>query len=100
MRVIGGGANGRVWRQIIADIYRLPVLRPALLAEATSFGAALAGGIGVGIFKDFSLAEELTPIVDELQPNPTVDVLYENLYRVFNHAYEAFVPIYEEMLTI
>jgi xylulokinase len=100
MRVIGGGANGRVWRQIIADIYRLPVLRPALLAEATSFGAALAGGIGVGIFKDFSLAEELTPIIDELQPNPAVDVLYENLYRVFNHAYEAFIPIYEEMLTI
>ena len=100
MRVIGGGANGRVWRQIMADIYRLPILRPALLAEATSFGAALAGGIGVGIFKDFSLAEELTPIVDVLQPNPALGALYENLYRVFNHAYDAFVPVYEEMLTI
>ncbi len=53
MRVIGGGARGRVWRQIMADIYGLPVLRPALLEEATSLGAAIAGGVGVGIFRRF-----------------------------------------------
>ena len=70
MRVIGGGARGRVWRQIMADIYGMPILRPALLEEATSMGAALAGGIGVGIFPDFSVAEQLTPIVDTIQPNP------------------------------
>jgi xylulokinase len=100
MRVIGGGANGTIWRQIMADIYGIPVFRPALLAEATSFGAALAGGIGVGIFKDFSLAEELTPVVDVLQPDPVVGPLYEKMYRVFNLAYDAFEPLYEEMLTL
>ena len=61
MRVIGGGANGRTWRQIMADIYGMPIQRPALLAEATSFGAALAGGIGVGMYKDWSLAETADP---------------------------------------
>src|SRR5512133_2748184 len=29
MRVIGGGASGRTWRQIMADIYGIPVQRPA-----------------------------------------------------------------------
>jgi xylulokinase len=96
MRVIGGGANGRVWRQIMADIYGLPVQRPALLTEATSLGAALAGGIGVGLYPGWELAETLTPIVDETRPNPALAPLYEKLYRFFNQAYEAFVPLYEQ----
>ncbi len=94
IRVIGGGAKGRLWRQIMADIFGLPIQRPALLAEATSFGAALAGGIGVGIYKDWSLAESLTPIIDEIQPDPNLAARYEKLYRIFIRAYEAFVPIY------
>jgi xylulokinase len=96
MRVIGGGASGRAWRQIMADIYGIPVQRPALLAEATSLGAALAGGIGIGLYKDWSLAEELTPIVDEIQPNRALAPQYGRLYEFFNRAYEAFVPLYEE----
>jgi xylulokinase len=100
MRVIGGGASGRTWRQIMADIYGMPVQRPALLAEATSFGAALAGGIGVGLYKDWSLAEQLTPIIDEIKPNPDLAPLYERLYGFFNRAYAAFVPLYEEAASL
>ena len=36
----GGGANSRVWRQIVADICQLPVVRLAQ-DEGASFGAAL-----------------------------------------------------------
>jgi xylulokinase len=97
MRVIGGGARGRIWRQIMADIYNLPVLRPALLEEATSLGAALAGGIGVGLYPGFSLAEQLTPIVDTVLPDPAVRQLYDRLYSVFNRSYEAFAPLYDEL---
>ena len=97
MRVIGGGAQGRVWRQIMADIYGMPIQRPALLAEATSLGAAVAGGIGVGIFKDFNVAEELTPIQDVVYPNSANRPIYEKLYTIFNRAYDAFVPLYEEL---
>lgn len=98
IRLIGGGAQGRVWRQIMADIYEKPVVRPTLLAEATSMGAALAGGIGVGLIPDFSVAEELTPIVDTILPNAEVKLVYERLYTIFNQAYEAFVPLYEAMM--
>jgi xylulokinase len=84
----------------MADIYGVPIQRPALLAEATSFGAALAGGIGVGIYKDWSLAESLTPIVDEIQPDPLVTDIYEKLYRIFNRAYEVFEPLYTEIAAL
>jgi xylulokinase len=97
MRVIGGGARGRTWRQLMADIYGKPILRPALLEEATSMGAAVAGGVAVGIFPDFSVAEALTPIVETTLPDLKVKPVYDRLYRLFNQCYEAFVPLYDAL---
>ncbi len=97
VRLIGGGARGIVWRQIMADIFGLPVQRLALMAEATSLGAALAGGIGVGLYRGFELAEELTPVVETAQPNPALRGRYDRAYALFNRAYESFVPLYEDM---
>lgn len=97
IRVIGGGAKGQVWRTILANIFGIPVLRPAMVAEATSFGAALAGGIGVGLYRDFELAQQMTPIIDIIQPDPSLKPLYDQSYRLFNRAYEAFIPLYEEL---
>jgi xylulokinase len=100
IRVIGGGARGRVWRQIMADIYQKPILRLALLEEATSMGAAIAGGVGVGIFPDFTIAETLTPEVDRMQPNPALRPVYDRLYCIFNQCYDAFVPLYDALAEI
>jgi xylulokinase len=100
MRVIGGGANGAVWRQILADIYGMPVQRLSMLAEATSFGAAVAGGIGVGIFPDLYIAESLTSIVDTTSPNMDLKSRYDQGYAFFNRAYEAFVPLYSELASL
>ncbi len=81
----------------MADIFGLPVQRLALTAEATSLGAALAGGIGVGLYKDFELAEELTPVVEITQPDAALKTLYDRAYALFNRAYEAFEPLYADM---
>ncbi len=97
IRVIGGGAKGRLWRQIMADVYNKPILRPTLLDEATSLGAAIAGGVGVGIFKDFSIAEQLTPIVETIYPDPVNHVKYQALYNLFNELYETLVPMYTKL---
>jgi xylulokinase len=95
MRVIGGGARGRLWRQIMADVYQKPILQPALLEEATSLGAAVAGGIGTGLFESFALAEELVPIVERAEPRRELKPLYDRLYQRFNRCYEALEPLYE-----
>lgn len=49
--IIGGLAKGKVIRQILADIYGLPVCRLNYLDEATSMGAAVAAG-GIRTAKD------------------------------------------------
>ncbi|MGC8878550.1 MAG: xylulokinase [Anaerolineae bacterium] len=95
--VIGGGAKGKLWRQILADVYGRPVLRPRLLEEATSLGAAIAAGVGVGIFRDFSIVNELIEIVDRHTPSPDAQATYERLYPIFLAAYDALVPVFDQL---
>ncbi|NOZ26824.1 MAG: xylulokinase [Chloroflexi bacterium] len=97
IRVIGGGARGRFWRQLMADIYRLPVLRPRLLEEATSLGAAVAGGVGVGLFPDFDVVDRFIEIIDRHEPDPATEAVYERLFPVFQAAYQALCPVYDAL---
>jgi xylulokinase len=93
MRVVGGGARGRLWDQILADVYGVPVHRPAILDEATSMGAALAGGVGVGLYPDFSVIERMNRVVEVFEPNPAAQRVYERIQPIFEVAYLALVPI-------
>ncbi len=97
MIVIGGGAKGQLLRQILADVFGRPVLRPRLLDEATSLGAAVAGGVGVGLFRDFSAVNQFNEIVDRHMPNPNAQAVYERLHPVFLAAYEALVPVFDQL---
>ena len=100
MCVIGGGAQSSLWLQIMADLYGKRVLKPRLLQEATSLGAAIAGGVGVGLFKDFRAAEKMIQIVDTHDPDPEAHERYERLYAVFQSAYRALVPVFEEIASL
>jgi xylulokinase len=97
MRLIGGGARGRFWNRIMADIYNLPVHRLALLEEATSMGAALVGGIGVGLYPDFSMSQQMNEVIDVIEPDPAAQKVYERLYPIFEATYHALTPIYDMM---
>lgn len=95
--LIGGGAKGDLWRQILADVFGRPTLRPRLLDEATSLGAAIAGGVGVGLFHDFSFVKQCTEIVARHTPNPEAQRIYDQLYPIFLQTYENLVPIFDQL---
>ena len=97
MRLIGGGASGRIWNQIMADIYGMPVQRLRILEEATSMGAALVGGVGVGLYDDFSMIDSMNAIAATLEPDPEAAAIYERMYPIFNQLYEALAPVYDEI---
>jgi xylulokinase len=100
MRLIGGGAQSGLWRQILADVYGLPVLRPALLAEATSLGAAIAGGVGVGLFSDFGVARQIVRVQEGERPDLARQERYTELYDLFQRTYTALEPIFDELVTL
>ena len=96
IRVIGGGAKGAFWMQILADIFNRPIERLEFLEEATSLGAAIAGGVGVGLFKDFSAAQELVKVKETYYPNQGTQDIYGKIYEIFTEAYDALIPIYSK----
>ena len=100
MRLIGGGARSALWRQILADVYGLPILRPALLTEATALGAAIAGGVGVGLFTGFDVAHQLVQVEKAEQPNPAHSRRYAALYALFQQTYTALEPIFEQLASL
>ncbi|HJA11517.1 MAG TPA: carbohydrate kinase [Candidatus Mediterraneibacter merdipullorum] len=51
MRLIGGGANSRLWGQMFADVCGIPV-KILDIKEAGCRGAAFNAGIAAGIYKD------------------------------------------------
>lgn len=93
MRLIGGGARLSTWRQILADVLGLPILTPDLLAEATSLGAAIAGGVGVGLYPDFSVARRFAQAHAAECPDPANQDGYAALLPRFQVAYRALESI-------
>ena len=82
--LIGGGAKSAVWRQILADVLELPICLPALTTEATAMGALVAGGVGIGLFSDFSVIDRLISIHEAEQPDPTRHQHYATLLDLFS----------------
>lgn len=97
LRVIGGGAKGRVWRQIMADIYEKKVLKPRILQNATSLGAAIGGGIGIGLFDNYRVAGKLNPVEEILEPDAGNVKGYRCLYDIFKKAYNNLQGIFAEL---
>lgn len=95
--MIGGGAKGSVWLQILADIWQKTLLVPQYLEEATSMGAAICGGVGIGVFQNFKVIHRFNPVKSEIQPRPEYKEIYDKLYNIFNKAYDAMMPIYREL---
>ncbi|MCS6773192.1 MAG: xylulokinase [Thermoflexales bacterium] len=94
LRLIGGGARSPVWRRILADVLGVPLHIPTLLAEATSWGAAVAGGVAVGLYPDWSVARAQTRVVEIVEPSPQQTARYDEIFARFQQAYHATVPLH------
>lgn len=95
--VVGGGAKSPVWCQMMADIYNAKVKVPFILEEATSMGAAVTGGVGVGIFSGFEIIDEILEINETMYPDQQAVNAYESVKKTFDLCYEALMPVYEHM---
>ena len=95
--VVGGGAKGAVWRQIMADIYNTRITVPAVLEEAGSMGAAVIGGVGTGIYKDFDAIERFLEIQAVHEPDPKAVKAYAPMRQLFDDCYFALEPVFSKM---
>ncbi|MCB0125245.1 MAG: hypothetical protein KDE58_23490, partial [Caldilineaceae bacterium] len=99
MRLIGGGSNSHLWPQMLADCFKLPVHQLALTGEATSWGAAVAAGVTVGLY-DWSLAAARSTITQIVEPDATNVARYEEVGAIYHDTYRALEPIYRRLAAL
>ena len=97
LTMIGGGAKGATWLRILSDIWQTELQLPVYREEATSMGAAVCGGVGIGLYKDYSVMETMNPVENSVVPNKDLAETYARSFDVFNETYEALKPIYARM---
>jgi xylulokinase len=94
---IGGAANSAAILQVLADIWGVSVTPRDLADEATSLGAAVVAGVGIGLFESFEIAPELSTRGDELKPAAAETARAARSYEVFMDAYRRLEPWFETL---
>ncbi|MDX1807999.1 MAG: autoinducer-2 kinase [Sulfurospirillaceae bacterium] len=95
----GGASKGALWSQVLSDVTGCRVKIPKI-TEATALGAAMAAGVGAGIYKDLtSAAKELVVWEKVFEPNPENKKIYDTLKVKFEYAYEAQLKLVDAGVT-
>jgi len=95
----GGASRGDLWSQILADVtgYRVKIPK---VTEATALGAAMAAGVGCGIYKDLvSAAQELVVWDKTYEPNLENKKIYDAIKIKWQKAYETQLKLVDENIT-
>lgn len=90
LRAIGGSANSLLWTQIKSDVTGKPVAVPSS-DTATTLGAAILAGVGVGMYRDFEEAVSLT-VKDKRFHEPQ-----EEHRTIYEEAYHKYLKLYDSL---
>jgi len=92
IEAIGGGARSDVWLGLMADTWGVTVRRRTIVDEANSLGAAVVGGVAVGLIDDWSVARSLSEIDATFEPD-------EGRRARAEEGHLRFVDLYERLRT-
>jgi len=98
--VFGGGASkGELWPQILSDVtgYRVKIPK---VREATALGAAMAAGVGCGIYPDITNAAKALVVWEKTyEPNLQNKKIYDEIKIKWATAYEAQLKLVDDNIT-
>lgn len=97
LRVVGGGARGAPWMQIIADVTGRRVETVANTQEAGAVGAALTAAIGLGIYPDFGALKQVVPLEKSFEPEPRNAKTYDLLFGAYQRLYYSLKSLYRDV---
>jgi xylulokinase len=87
IRLTGGGARSRFWRQLMADVFDTPVATTTS-TEGPAFGAALLGGVAAGAFASVEeAADALVHVTAKVAPEPASAGRYREIHGVYKGLY-------------
>ncbi|MDR3589863.1 MAG: FGGY-family carbohydrate kinase [Negativicutes bacterium] len=89
MKLVGGGANSPLWRQIFADVYGLPVTTTDQSDQAGALGVAAVAGVAVGMYPDLHVVKQFQQVTSITEPDPKKQLYYRQLSELFSDAHVA-----------
>jgi autoinducer 2 (AI-2) kinase len=95
----GGASKGALWSQILADVtgYRVKIPK---VTEATALGAAMAAGVGSGVYESLASAAETLVVWDKTyEPNMQNKKIYDALKVKWQEAYELQLSLVDRDVT-
>lgn len=85
---VGGGANNRLWLQIVSDVAGLPQIVPERTVGA-SYGDAFLAGLATKIIPDLdALGRDWVRVAEVIEPRPAERKRYDAYYHVYRSLYE------------
>ena len=94
--LIGGGAKGPIWRQIMADMFGVEMVVKE--NSDSSLGSAMLAGVAVGVFTSFEdSVAKCVRITDSVKPNPEVTKIYDKGFVLYKEMRKALEPVYGMM---
>jgi len=94
----GGAVRSALWRQILADVFRVPVITTNA-TEGGAFGAALLAAVGAGRFKNVQEASDRwLQETGRTEPQPGVD--YREAYHVYRGLYPALKNSFKQAASL
>jgi xylulokinase len=85
-RASDGGANSRLWMQIVADVLQKPIQLP-VGHPGSCLGAAWTAAIGIGATSDWGGIDRFVGRGDLITPNLEHAALYHDGYSAFGETY-------------
>lgn len=87
MLACGGGGSSSIWRQMLADVYDLPV-NTLQNKEGAALGAAILAGVGAGVYDSVVQACDNIIKINNTQNQISENVLkYDKYYNLYKEIY-------------
>jgi len=93
---IGGGANSKLWSQIIADVFNRPVHQMKDPLMANSRGAALLAAAAIGLM-DVNKIGEAVEIEQRYEPQERNRRLFDERFEIFTELYKRNKPLFHRL---
>jgi xylulokinase len=96
VRASGGGAKSGFWRQMMADVFRSPILT-VNVTEGAAYGAALLAGVGTQIYPSVHDACRSVVRTGSSAAPTTASTTYDRFYKEYRALYTSLRPNFDRI---
>lgn len=95
--LVGGQAMSDVNKQILSDVLGIPMVSHDHVSDSKNFGAAILGGIGIGVYDSIDSVKEMVTFTKRVEPDISHTALYNEILPVFEKSYKALESIHNDL---